>query len=252
MMADLSNITLNEIENTIMLVLVGNNNTVFTQYQLFDKVIDKLEIKINCIHNSFKSKFLIVLRNLMSSYDDVKIYRENNIYKAVYTTDNVNVKNYNSDFQDHHQDQADPFTINDLNSYIIDNDMFEQFTYIDQGSGNTIYHDIVSNNNYLQIKKLIDTNKFDYNIKNLNDKTPIDYINDQRVSNLMIKTLFNKIDILEKEVDAFKKQDISIYINELTLYQFLKIKLNKVYDRFKFQIYIALIGIISILYVSQA
>ena len=49
-MSDLSNISLNEIENTIMLVLVGNDGIVFTQYQLFDKVIDKLEIKINCIH----------------------------------------------------------------------------------------------------------------------------------------------------------------------------------------------------------
>jgi len=251
MMADLSNITLNEIENTIMLVLVANDSIVFTQNQLFDKVIDKLEIKSFSIHNSFKSKFLIVLRNLMSSYDDVKIFRENNIYKAVYTTDNITIKNYNSDSIDN-TFIPDPFTINDLNNYIIDNDMFDQFTYIDQGSGNTIYHDIVTNNNYLQIKKLIDTNKFDYNIKNLNDNTPIDYINDQRVSNLMIKTLFNKIDVLEKEVDVFKKQDISLYINELTFYQFLKIKLNKFYDRFKIQIYIALVGMGCIYYVSQA
>jgi len=249
-MSDLSNISLNEIENTIMLVLVGNDGIVFTQYQLFDKVIDKLEIKINCIHNSFKSKFLIVLRNLMSSYDDVKIYRENNIYKAVYATDNSTMNSYSSSTDDTFI--PDPFTINDLNSYIIDNDMFEQFTYVDQSSGNTIYHDIVTNNNYLQIKKLIDTNKFNYNIKNLNDKTPIDYINDQRVTNIMIKTLFNKIDVLEKELDAFKKQDISLYINELTYYQFLKIKLNKLYDRFKFQIYIALIGMGCIYYVSQA
>jgi hypothetical protein len=251
-MSDLSNITLNEIENTIMVVLVGNDSTVFTQYQLFDKVIDKLEIKTNSIHNSFKSKFLIVLRNLMSSYDDVKIYRENNIYKAIYATDNITIKNYNSDFPDHHYDQADPFTINELNSYIIDNDMFQEFTYIDQSSGNTIYHDIVSNNNYLQIKKLIDTNKFNYNIKNLNDKTPLDYINDQRVSNLMIKTLFNKIDILEKELDAFKKQDISVYINELTLLQLAKIKLNKFYDRYKIQIFVVVIGMGCIYYVSQA
>ena len=249
MMADLSNISLNEIENTIMLVLVGNDSTVFTQYQLFDKVIDKLEIKTNSIHNSFKSKFLIVLRNLMSSYDDVKIYRENNIYKAVYATDNITIKNYSSSAGDRFT--PDPFTINDLNSYIIDNDMFEEFTYIDQGSGNTIYHDIVSNNNYLQIKKLIDTNKFDYTIKNLNDKTPIDYINDQRVTNLMIKTLFNKIDVLEKELDALKKKDISLYINELTLLQLAKIKLTKFYDRFKIQIFVAIIGVVCILYVSQ-
>jgi hypothetical protein len=249
-MSDLSNITLNEIENTIMLVLVGNDGTVFTQYQLFDKVIDKLEIKTNSIHNSFKSKFLIVLRNLMSSYDDVKIYRENNIYKAVYTTDNATIKNYNSDLIDT-SFIPDPFTINDLNSFIIDNDMFEQFTYVDQGSGNTIYHDIVSNNNYLQIKKLIDTNKFDYNIKNLNDKTPLDYINDQRVSNLMIKTLFNKINVLEKELDTFKKQDISLFINELTMLQLAKIKLTKFVNRFKIQIFVVVIGIISIFYVSQ-
>jgi hypothetical protein len=96
-----------------------------------------------------------------------------------------------------------------------------------------------------------DTNKFDYNIKNLNDKTPLDYINDQRVNNLMIKTLFNKIDVLEKELDTFKKQDISVYINELTFYQFLKIKFNKFYDRFKIQIFVVLIGIVSIFYVSQ-
>jgi hypothetical protein len=246
-MTDLSNITLNEIENTIMLVLVGNDGTVFTQYQLFDKVIDKLEIKTNSIHNSFKSKFLIVLRNLMSSYDDVKIYRENNIYKAVYATENV--KSYNTPNDDAFI--PDPFTIYDLNSYIIDNDMFEHFTYIDQGSGNTIYHDIVTNNNYLQIKKLIDTNKFNYTIKNLNDRTPIDYINDQRVTNLMIKTLFNKIDVLEKELDSFKKQDISFYINELTLFQLSKIKLNKFYDRFKIQIFVVVIGIVTIFVVSQ-
>lgn len=248
-MSDLSNISLNEIENTIMLVLVGNDSTVFTQYQLFDKIIDKLEIKINCIHNSFKSKFLIVLRNLMSSYDDVKIYRENNIYKAVYTTDNAIINSYSGSTDDTFI--PDPFTINDLNSFIIDNDMFEEFTYIDQSSGNTIYHDIVTNNNYLQIKKLIDTNKFDYTIKNLNDKTPLDYINDQRVSNLMIKTIFNKIDVLEKELDTFKKQDISVYINELTLYQLAKIKLSKFVNRFKIQICVVVIGIISIFYVSQ-
>jgi len=257
-MTDLSNVTLVEIENKIMIILVTNEGKIFTQSQLFDKVIDKFETKSYSINNSFKSKFILVLRNLMSNYSDVKIIKENNIYKAVYNpieknNDKTNDKSNDKNIQDDNLNLNlnFDFDFNEINSYIIDNDIFDELNYVDPICGNTIYHDIISNNNYLNVNKLIETNKFNYTVKNFNNKTPIDYINDQQITNLMIKTLFNKINLLEKEIDTLKNKDISLCINELTFYQFLKIKLFTFYNKYKISIFILYIGIIIIYFVSQ-
>jgi len=235
--------TLQEIENAIMMVLISKDGILLKQNQIYSNVVDKLDINTNFIHYTFKYKFLFVLRNLMSKYDDVKVINENNIFSAIYNSNKDADKNsYTIDLNEV------PINLDssDLDAYIIDNDITEEFNFIDPNNNNTIYHNIVSNNNYFQIKKLINDNKFNFTVKNIDNKTPIDLINNQQISNLFIKELFNKISSLEKDIEIIKNCDVRDSINELSFYQFTKIKLTKFTSNYKYHIVILLIAIFII------
>lgn len=242
-MSDLSNITHQEIENKILIILNAYENKILDQYLLWNKIIDRFELKNKYISPIFKNKFLIVLRNLKNRYDDIEVITENNIYKAVSKKDPLNdfINEYEEIKQNYECEEnledKNLFDKNELNNYILDNNLYEELDYEDS-NGNTIFHDLVSGNNYYQINKLINENKFNFTKINKLNKSPIDLINSLDVTNIILKDALNKINKLENKVFLLENKNIDIIekINELSLSQFLKIKIINFIKNYKFKI----------------
>jgi len=267
-MTDLQNYSLQDIENVVMLILCANDGVIYTQYQLFNKVVDKIhendKSTVFTVHPSFKAKFFIVVKNLMSSYNDVYVNKTNDEYKISYNTSTNKLNEpeiiYNcvddkiDSKTDDKTDDKTEISINinhDLDNsyyydYVVNNNVEKEFNSKDINNGNSFYHDIMNtSNNYLLIKKLIDDNHFKFNIKNHSGNTPILLNNNLNVTNLFINELFTKIDSLEKELFALQNKDITDKIGNLSFYQFIKIKFIKFFTQNKNNI----LFIISIIFI---
>jgi len=199
MFNNLENITHEEIFNKMMLVLCANDDVIYNQYKLYDSVLEKFNTSHIFIPINFKYKFMIVMRQLMSSNDDIKVWKENNIYYAIYNQDIIIPKETNLIYD------TNWLTNEDLTSYIINNEIKNEFNYKDPETGDTIYHTVLGGINYDLIKKIVDNNNTNnYSIKNNNNKTPIECITDIRVAILVISNLNYKIEALESKSEIIE------------------------------------------------
>ena len=208
-------------------LLYSNIDITLTHYSLFNKLIkDKYDlpnITSSSIHPDFKSKYLLVIKNLMSKYDDVKITKENDTYNIVCLS-SQDVKPVIA--FDHHNDTSSLNYIelnnNDVSTmydYIYENDLIEYINYPDPFDGNSIFHELVINNNIKQIDKLINDNTFNYTIINNHNQTPIDLINSTITAKILtmgiIKNLNNTKEKLYQE-----KVNINKLIKNLNYYKY--------------------------------
>lgn len=192
-MSELADITCEKLENDIMSILYANLDTTYNQFELFNKILEeKYDNKYNLtINQNLKGKFLLVLRSLMSKYDDIKILKQNNIYYLICSFNsnkNIIINNKEKDYNENHDNDI----LLSLTNYIIDKNL-PDFNYIDSFDGNTIYHDLVLSGNIKKIRKLIDSNDFDFYVKNNNNKTPIELLQDNIICKILDKKLDNKI-----------------------------------------------------------
>ena len=192
-MSTLENVTYDDIFNKIMLILVANEGTLYDQYKLYSLVIDKItKNEVIGVPPDFKYKFFITLRQLMLKDDNVKVMKENNIYQVIYNAPkDIKLENIN----------YNPEWINnsELNSYIINNKTEVDINYKDPESGNTIYHEVLSEHNSENVKKLIETNNTFYNVTNNYNKTPIECIKDVQVAIVIINDLNKRINNFENK-----------------------------------------------------
>jgi hypothetical protein len=207
-MSLINNASFDDIYNKIMLILVANESILYNQYKLYSLVVDKFNIDESAfVPSDFKYKFFIIIRQLMLKDDNIKVIKENNIYYVIYNAP-TNIKpeivNYYPKWIDKSQ----------FNNYIINNNI--DLNYQDPESGNTIYHDILSENNCENVKKLLETNNIDYNVTNNYNKTPIECIKDMQVVTIIINDLNKKLNQLEERLKVLEnKADCSIikYMN---------------------------------------
>ena len=217
-MANLSEVSIDKIETDTMSVLYANIDKVFTQFTLFNKLlIDKYD-NPNSIHPNFKSKYLLVLRTLMSKYDDILVEKNEQVYTVVCksnNSENNNSENYDNWFNEQISNpiSLDNSDYNNMYDYIYDNNLNEHMTWNDPFNGNSIYHELILNNNIKQISKLIEEDNFNYELKNKNNKTPIDLINSTEMSNLIISK-FVKDMILLKEKYNKEKSNVESLVND--------------------------------------
>lgn len=221
-MANLTDISIDKIETDIMSILYSNMDTKFNQYQLFNKlIVDKYDYNATngeYIHPSFKSKFLLILRNLMSKYDDVKITKENSIYNIVCCSvsnpnepclvklcKNDETKNINTISQNDYTHMYD---------YIFENDLREYMNWSDPFDGNSIFHELVLHNNIKQITKLIDEGKFNYEILNNHNQTPIDLINDIQMSKVLTLGLIKNLNEI-KQMYQQEVKNVDLLLNQI-------------------------------------
>lgn len=266
MSTNLENVSFDKLETDVMSVLYANMDIKFSQYMLFSKLLnDKYNGEYNFIHPNFKSKFLLILRNLMSKYDDIKVTKENNTYWIVCTS-NSDIPIKLSNYKDTKETKFDNLDWSEAYDYIYDNNMEEYINFIDPFEANTIYHNLVLCQNIKQIKRLVDMDIFNYFVKNSDGKTPIELSNSLEITNILVNGLINKFLITTEKLnlqnisdtEKINKQNIKIsyleskeykksIIENISILNFLFTKLHKIYNDNK----IAIFGIFILLFIVK-
>ena len=222
-MSNLNDISIDKIETDVMSVLYANMDIVFTQYSLFSKLVeDKYDFKTtNSIHPNFKSKFLLVIRNLISKYPDIKITRDNNmVYSIVCLTDsNIKLNELNKLNKILNIEQItsqciklDENDISEMYDYIYDNNLSEYINWADPFDGNSVFHELVLSNNIKQIDRLVKENVFDYTILNNHNQTPIELINSPQVSRIITMRLIKNLNLIKEKLNQ-EKENVNMLVN---------------------------------------
>lgn len=209
-MSSLNDILIDDIETTIMSVLYANIDCTFTQYSLFNKLVnDKYNItNNNTIPPNFKSKFLLVLRNLMSKYDDIKLTKDNGIYSIVcLSSSNANpIKLSNSSKVNIETSvELDDNDVSLMYDYIYENCLNEYINWFDPFDGNSIFHELVLNNNTRHITRLVEENLFNYTITNNHNQTPVDLIKTTQVAKILTLGLIKNLNMIREILNQEKK-----------------------------------------------
>lgn len=215
-MFNLNEISIDKIETDIMSVLYANMDTKFSQYTLFNKLLeDKYEGQYtNSIHPNFKSKFLLIFRTLMSKYDDIVVEKKDGMYYIVCLSSKEDIEEKPLYMEQIIKPiQLEMSDISGMYDYIYDNDLNEYKNWSDPFDGNSIFHELVLNNNIKQTLRLIEENKFNFEIKNNQNKTPIDLINSQEMGNLIITEFVKKITLLTDKYNK-EKDNVESLVND--------------------------------------
>lgn len=250
-MSNLSEISIDKIETDVMSVLYANMDKKFSQYTLFYKLLeDKYDGQyVNYIHPNFKSKFLLVVRTLMSKYDDIEVEKKHGVYYIICTSSKENIQ----EIPIYRESLENPIKLEmtdmaNMYDYIYDNNLNEYMNLSDPFDGNSIFHELILYNNVKQTSKLIEENKFNFEIKNNQNQTPIDLINSQEMKSLVIGEFFKKIKVLtekynqektnvntlvanfNKKVDYYESDEyVKKIIQNTSFYDFLMEKTRKYY-----------------------
>ena len=193
-----------KIETDLMKVLTKEPDKSFTQYELYSKLLDELDIKDPIEKENLKIRFLIVLRKLSSIFDNVYVYKKNGCLNAIFkildtTDDKLDDKKktfINKDFleedciEEEESKEETPEMPSEIAviQFIIDEKIEKYYSKKDY-DGNSILHKLVMYNDFERFKKVylrIDLSLDEVNSKN---QTPIDLITDMRFSNLLISHL---------------------------------------------------------------
>jgi len=230
---DLSEVSLDDIQTNLMQILYTYEGVIFNHFSLYEKLLDKYDKKfINLVNQSFKAKYFVVLRNLMLKYDNITIKKNDNIYSIVCAEKNevtVEYENNKTIFEDTNSPTFD------LPKHIIENNMTDEFKFVDPFDGNTIYHDVVISENYDLVKKLIDSNSFNFDAVNKKNQTPLELSNSLQISNLIIKSMYNKllIESLKMKLELVEIKDElnnkNKIIEDTNILKYIKIKTGKFY-----------------------
>lgn len=227
-MESLSNISIDKIETNVMSVLYSNLDIEFTKNSLFNLLLEEKYSNLysNYIHPNFKSKFLLVIKNLSLKYDNIKIKEENNTFTIKCES--------NDEYQEYKQNKMEPLFIKnvinldnsdilEMQNYIFENNLTEYIEYTNPLTGNSIYHEMVLMTNNNLIKKLIDEDMFNYWIENNNKQKPFELSNSLIISNIinngLHKNFIKMFDEINEQISLLKnKTNLNNSTNNITNY----------------------------------
>lgn len=207
----ISNATLSEIETKLMTILINNEDQLLYGQYLYNLLLDKYGYKGGFVDPNFKNKFFIIMRNIDSN-ENVKVIKNNDIYKAVYTTKPELYTKDSTAIEDKTKTSnylGLVYKASEVYEYVestMPDKLPEVRTYVDVENGNTIYHDLVKDCAFDVVKKMFDTKTMNINITNKNGLTPTDYINDVVVARLFIKELNEQLKLVSKQVETINKE----------------------------------------------
>lgn len=203
-----SKYTVDEIETKLMSVLYANIDTRFSQFSLFNKLIkDKFtELENTIIHPTIKSRFLLILRNLPSRFEDIIVDKIDNVFYVVCLSSKENTNkvmdyapviektkpNTNLNNSNNLTDKENILDYSLFLDYIIDNNISELINFVDPIDSNTISHDLVTTSNTKKIIQFIDQNKFNFFEPNRHGKAPFQLAKTKEVSDIILTGLANK------------------------------------------------------------
>jgi hypothetical protein len=213
----LANATIDEIEVKLMTILLNNEDKLFYGQYLYNLLLNKYNYKSGSVDPNFKNKYLLVLRNLDAN-ENVKVFKNNNVYKIVYTT---KPELYNAEmtgFEDKTQSTnyvECAYVPSDVYRYVetsLPEEIPNARSYVDIENGNTIYHDLVREGSVDILKKMFDAENMNINVSNKDGLTPIDYINDMVVARLFIKELNKQLNTVSKEIETINNEKAIIEV----------------------------------------
>lgn len=224
---NLQDVPIDKIETDIMSVLYANQDIKFSQYTLFNKVLaDKYDGQYSSqIHSNFKSKFLLVIRNLMSKYDDIKVYREGEIFWVVCMSESESAFEKSIKFKTWTSVIKQPISLDitdyaQMYSYLYEIDPTDFINLSDNWDGNTIFHELVLSQNKTIIQKLLLQDQFNFTVKNNHGKTPIEITTSQEINDILSKNLLLKLIFITEKIKVLEEQK--------------RIELNKLESKVKF------------------
>ena len=213
--------TIEQIENACFQALTGSSDTYLSQYEIFNFVSDKFDIKDPIEREQFKIRFMMVLRCIQNTFDCINYTMKNGIIYVSYSPDDfdekdgktirvkeTNIDNINVSEKDNQQKDDMPKDIEVIN-FILDQNLKE---YLGRKSeyGNTILHSLVINNDYDRIKKYFDKLERFLFIQNDKNETPLDLIKDPRINTIFIVKMLNHITILEQKNENNRNRIINL------------------------------------------
>jgi hypothetical protein len=244
-----------KIETEIMKILSRTPGNFVNQYILYNELLDNFEIKDPLEKDNFKMKFLIVLRQLSSIFNNITIKNNDGIFSAgLFIKDEINININDTEILDEQNNLIDDTfddlllikkNSNDVNkqfnivpsdivviNFIVDENISYCFTRKDY-LGNSILHNLIMANDYERVKKIYLRDDVSFFEENNEGLTPIYYITDIRISNLLINILvkdLNRIDDKIKMIELKFKYSEEKIVNNTVNIQKIKTEINSMKD----------------------
>jgi len=220
-----------KIEEDIMMVLTGEPENLFSQYDIYRLLLDKYELKDPNEKNNLKYNFLIVLRRLSTLYNCLNVFNKEGVLYAKFTFEeetisaNIEIPKLTSTV-DMPNERA-------VIEFIVDNNL-DSFLDKKDYDGNSIMHKIAEYGDIERFKKVYSKKETSMLIFLLNNKneTPIDIISDIRLLNYIVK---DTLSINKNNQEIMVKMDSDIAL---------------LYLRLKFVIQFIFLIIVYIIYIN--
>lgn len=198
------NTIFNKLEVDIMKVLTKSSGTYHSQFKIYNELIENLEIKDPIEKDNLKKKVLTVLRVLPHTFDNIKVIKENDILYVAFSPEK-DILNQETIIEKNEELIKDNKWLSEIAviNFIIDENM-NDYLYKKDYTGNTVLHSLILNNDEIRIKKAFQKLKSMINEKNLDHQTPIEVINNFKISNLFINHLINENETMKKDISELK------------------------------------------------
>jgi len=207
---DLNNLQL--LETECMKVLTSKRDTYLSQFEVYNLVSEKLDLKDPIEKERLKYKILMILRCLSNVYDYVNIINKNNILYIGFMSDtntntnndinknidiNINI-NKELDKQINNEKTIDMPTDISVINFILDNNITE-FIYQNDYLGNNILHYLIMHNDLNRIDTHFSKLMTLLEKKNEKGQFPIELINDIKTSNYFLSLYYLKFQENQKD-----------------------------------------------------
>jgi hypothetical protein len=193
-----------KLQNKIMRILTRESGQYLSQFEIYNNLVDDLEIKDPIEKENLKIRFLMILRQLPCYFDEVKVLNKNDILHVSFSPEKESsITDVPVEQTSENKMPSEMAVIN----FIIDNRIKEYYFKKDY-NGNTILHSLVIANDIERIEKLYyEFEKF-LSEKNNMGETPMDLIRDFKVNNFFLKRMSEEIK--RQNIELQKLNDIEI------------------------------------------
>lgn len=221
-----TNLNLDQLENDIMKVIYAKPGESFSQFKIYDTLLEKYDVKDLKLKEDLKIKLLTIMRVLPYIFDNVKVI---NKYNSLYAT--VEGNDSNNEFKDivpenipsieglsYEKDNKMPNEMDVIDFILKEN--LDDYIFKKDYMNNSILHTLIDNNEFDKIDKYFNKLKVMIYDENNEKKNPLKYINTFKINNIFLNDLYcenrsikNDFLLLKDEVSKIKNQNIKMNNN---------------------------------------